>query len=236
VLLCALYVLCCGHSNDQCFVCAVLQNVLGVARIHILLCSPSYYVCAKYRTLSTISITFTLTHTTHPSTNKDHLRGGPRAARLSVLEPAERAGAARRRHQQQGHRCCVRQPATHSAGTMVFCAVWLCVAICLVYVVMLEIRTQSRQFYCPPYFLNLFWCGSSTLRVPTQNLTTSHTHQNTPLQVDDFSDLFAFKPEGNYILTFKNEDRPGAISEVAVCAVCDCACVLVNCCLCTDLC
>lgn len=33
-------------------------------------------------------------------------------------------------------------------------------------------------------------------------------------QVDDFSDLFAFKPEGNYILTFRNEDRPGAISEV----------------------
>jgi prephenate dehydratase len=26
--------------------------------------------------------------------------------------------------------------------------------------------------------------------------------------------LFAFKPEGNYILTFRNEDRPGAISEV----------------------
>jgi hypothetical protein len=32
--------------------------------------------------------------------------------------------------------------------------------------------------------------------------------------VDEFSDLFAFKPEGNYILTFRNEDRPGAISEV----------------------
>jgi hypothetical protein len=33
-------------------------------------------------------------------------------------------------------------------------------------------------------------------------------------QVDEFSDLFAFKPEGNFILTFRNEDRPGAISEV----------------------
>ena len=32
--------------------------------------------------------------------------------------------------------------------------------------------------------------------------------------MDDFNDLFAFKPEGNFILTFKNEDRPGAISEV----------------------
>jgi hypothetical protein len=34
------------------------------------------------------------------------------------------------------------------------------------------------------------------------------------MQVDEFSDLFAFKPEGNFILTFRNEDRPGAISEV----------------------
>jgi len=34
------------------------------------------------------------------------------------------------------------------------------------------------------------------------------------VQVDDFSDQFAFKPDGSYILTFRNEDRPGAISEV----------------------
>lgn len=34
------------------------------------------------------------------------------------------------------------------------------------------------------------------------------------VQVDHFKDLFAFKPEGNYILSFRNEDRPGAISEV----------------------
>lgn len=34
------------------------------------------------------------------------------------------------------------------------------------------------------------------------------------LQVDNYSDLFSFRPEGNYILTFRNEDRPGAISEV----------------------
>ena len=39
--------------------------------------------------------------------------------------------------------------------------------------------------------------------------------------MDDFNDLFAFKPEGNFILTFKNEDRPGAISEViAITVVC----------------
>jgi len=41
---------------------------------------------------------------------------------------------------------------------------------------------------------------------------------NTPhiVQVDDFSDLFAFRLiEGpSYILAFKNQDRPGAISEV----------------------
>jgi len=35
------------------------------------------------------------------------------------------------------------------------------------------------------------------------------------IKVDQYSDLFAFKPEGNYILTFRNEDRPGAISEVS---------------------
>lgn len=34
------------------------------------------------------------------------------------------------------------------------------------------------------------------------------------VQVDDFKDIFAFKPEGNHILSFRNEDRPGAISEV----------------------
>ena len=34
------------------------------------------------------------------------------------------------------------------------------------------------------------------------------------LQVDEFTDLFAFKPEGGNILTFRNLDRPGAISEV----------------------
>jgi formyltetrahydrofolate hydrolase len=39
---------------------------------------------------------------------------------------------------------------------------------------------------------------------------------NSPhiVKVDDYNDLFAFKPEGNYILSFRNEDRPGAISEV----------------------
>lgn len=34
------------------------------------------------------------------------------------------------------------------------------------------------------------------------------------VQVDGFRDIFAFKPEGNHILTFRNEDRPGAISQV----------------------
>lgn len=36
------------------------------------------------------------------------------------------------------------------------------------------------------------------------------------VQVDQFMDVFAFKPEGNYILAFRNEDRPGAIKEVLV--------------------
>ena len=42
---------------------------------------------------------------------------------------------------------------------------------------------------------------------------------NTPhiVQVDDFSDLFAFRLiEGpSHILAFKNQDRPGAISEAS---------------------
>jgi len=34
------------------------------------------------------------------------------------------------------------------------------------------------------------------------------------VRVDEYKDLFAFKPEGGYILTFRNDDRPGALSEV----------------------
>ena len=34
------------------------------------------------------------------------------------------------------------------------------------------------------------------------------------VRVDDYVDLLSFKPEGNYILTFRNDDRPGVISEV----------------------
>ena len=34
------------------------------------------------------------------------------------------------------------------------------------------------------------------------------------VQIDEFRDLFSFKPEGNHILTFRNEDKPGAISSV----------------------
>jgi hypothetical protein len=47
---------------------------------------------------------------------------------------------------------------------------------------------------------------------------------NTPhiVQVDDFSDRFAFRLiEGpSYILAFKNQDRPGAISEVQASTLC----------------
>lgn len=39
---------------------------------------------------------------------------------------------------------------------------------------------------------------------------------NTPhiVKIDHYSDLFAFRPEGNYLLTFRNEDKPGSISQV----------------------
>ena len=51
----------------------------------------------------------------------EHLRGGPGAARQSVLEPLECGGAARRWHQQQGDWCCLRQPAAHCAGKKCMC-------------------------------------------------------------------------------------------------------------------
>ncbi len=34
------------------------------------------------------------------------------------------------------------------------------------------------------------------------------------VQVDGYADSFSFRPEGRHILTFRNEDRPGAIGEV----------------------
>ena len=34
------------------------------------------------------------------------------------------------------------------------------------------------------------------------------------VQVDGYADSFSFRPEGKHILTFRNEDRPGAIGEV----------------------
>lgn len=34
------------------------------------------------------------------------------------------------------------------------------------------------------------------------------------VKIDHYSDLFAFRPEGNYLLTFRNDDKPGAISQV----------------------
>lgn len=50
----------------------------------------------------------------------------------------------------------------------------------------------------------------------TSNVVSGVVFGSTPhiVRVDEYSDLFAFKPDGNYILSFRNEDRPGAISEV----------------------
>ena len=50
----------------------------------------------------------------------------------------------------------------------------------------------------------------------TATLVTGAVFGNTPhiVKVDQYNDLFAFRPDGNYILAFKNEDRPGAISKV----------------------
>eukprot|EP00428_Durinskia_dybowskii_P076738 CAMPEP_0170358746 /NCGR_PEP_ID=MMETSP0117_2-20130122/2386_1 /TAXON_ID=400756 /ORGANISM="Durinskia baltica, Strain CSIRO CS-38" /LENGTH=531 /DNA_ID=CAMNT_0010612963 /DNA_START=191 /DNA_END=1786 /DNA_ORIENTATION=+ len=50
----------------------------------------------------------------------------------------------------------------------------------------------------------------------TQTRVTGAVLGNQPhiVQVDDFSELFAFKPEGNFVLSFRNQDRPGVISQV----------------------
>ena len=50
----------------------------------------------------------------------------------------------------------------------------------------------------------------------TVSKMTGSVFGSTPhiVQVDEYIDLFAFKPEGNYILTFRNDDKPGAISKV----------------------
>ena len=34
------------------------------------------------------------------------------------------------------------------------------------------------------------------------------------VQIDDYCDNFSFKPEANHVLTFRNEDEPGAVSSV----------------------
>ena len=34
------------------------------------------------------------------------------------------------------------------------------------------------------------------------------------VQIDEYDDTFAFKPEGNHLLTFRNNDEPGAVSSV----------------------
>ncbi len=50
----------------------------------------------------------------------------------------------------------------------------------------------------------------------SKSCVTGAIFGNTPhiVKVDQYNDLLAFKPEGSYILSFRNEDRPGAISEV----------------------
>ena len=48
------------------------------------------------------------------------------------------------------------------------------------------------------------------------NTITGSVFGNVPhiVQVNEYVDCFAFEPSGKYMLTFENEDRPGAISEV----------------------
>ena len=48
------------------------------------------------------------------------------------------------------------------------------------------------------------------------SIITGSVFGNIPhvVRVNNYVDLLSFKPEGNYILTFRNEDSPGVISEV----------------------
>jgi hypothetical protein len=39
------------------------------------------------------------------------------------------------------------------------------------------------------------------------------------VQIDDYMDTLAFKPESNYVLTFRNEDRPGALFYWLLCHI-----------------
>eukprot|EP00596_Hydrurales_sp_CCMP1899_P002228 CAMPEP_0119039938 /NCGR_PEP_ID=MMETSP1177-20130426/9717_1 /TAXON_ID=2985 /ORGANISM="Ochromonas sp, Strain CCMP1899" /LENGTH=514 /DNA_ID=CAMNT_0007004491 /DNA_START=290 /DNA_END=1834 /DNA_ORIENTATION=- len=50
----------------------------------------------------------------------------------------------------------------------------------------------------------------------TKSVVTGAVFGSIPhiVQVDDYSEQLSFKPESNYVLTFRNEDRPGAISDV----------------------
>jgi predicted amino acid-binding ACT domain protein len=49
---------------------------------------------------------------------------------------------------------------------------------------------------------------SSTLFV------TSHSPPSLPVGIDENFSNFAFKPQGGYVLTFKNEDKPGSVLQV----------------------
>lgn len=76
------------------------------------------------------------------------------------------------------------------------------------------ISNESPESYGSPYW-NLINVEVER-EDGTKSSITGAVFGNAPhiVKIDHYSDLFAFKPEGNYILTFRNEDRPGAISEV----------------------
>jgi predicted amino acid-binding ACT domain protein len=56
----------------------------------------------------------------------------------------------------------------------------------------------------------------TSIYIGTKSIITGAVFGSVPhiVQIDDYMDTLAFKPESNYVLTFRNEDRPGVISEV----------------------
>jgi D-3-phosphoglycerate dehydrogenase len=82
-----------------------------------------------------------------------------------------------------------------------------------------DVNIQSTISDEQPDHLGTYW-NLVSVDVERENGTktniTGAVMGNIPhiVKIDRYSDLFAFRPEGNYILTFRNEDKPGAISQV----------------------
>ena len=76
------------------------------------------------------------------------------------------------------------------------------------------ISTENPENVGSPYW-NLI-SVEATRADGTTSIVTGSVFGSIPhiVRVNNYVDLLSFKPEGNYILAFRNEDSPGVISEV----------------------